>query len=98
MESPRLQPFNLSTPPGLARQLGRVRAVRARPVAAETGSRKDLPRVEPVFRVEGAPHSPHRVQILFGEHLRHVRSLVPADAMLAGDRASRTDADAQDLA
>ena len=81
----------------LARDLRRVRAVGARPVAAEPRRGEHLARVEARLRVEGAPHAPHRVQV------RPRRTSPPCtgpcrpDAVLARDRPAVADADPQDL-
>ena len=49
-------------------------------------------------RVEGAAHQLHGVEVVLGVHPRHVRRLVDADAVLAGDRAAVLDAQVEDRA
>ena len=55
-----------------------------------------LPGLEMFCGVEGAAHQLHGVQVLVGEHARHVLRLVHADAVLAGDRAAVLDAEVED--
>ena len=50
------------------------------------------------MRVEGAADQLHRVEVVVGVHPRHVRRLVHADAVLAGDRAAVLDAQVEDRA
>ena len=47
-------------------------------------------------RVEGAAQPPEGLEVALGEHLRHRARLVDADAVLAGERAARVEAGAED--
>src|SRR3984893_18182808 len=77
---------------------GGVAAIGTRNLATQTRGREDLSGVAEVPRIEGRTDALHDVEIIGREHPRHVRRLVGADAMLAGDRPSGIDAVRQDLA
>ena len=57
-----------------------------------------LPGLRQAGRVEGAAHQLHGVEVLLGEHPRHVLGLVHAHAVLAGDRPAVLDAQVEDRA
>src|ERR1700712_1422177 len=70
--------------------------VLARHFPTQPGSGEYLAGVAHPGGIEGAAQSLHGVQVLSGEHPRHVSSLVRADAVLAGDRATVFDAQVED--
>ena len=70
--------------------------VRARHLAAQPRRRDHLARVGDPVRVEGAAQPLERLEVALGEHLRHRAGLVDADAVLAGERAARVEAGAED--
>src|SRR6188472_3661099 len=77
--------------------LQRVRAlVPARHLAAQPRGREDLAGVGQVRRVERAAQRLHGVEVVVGEHPRHVLRLVHADAVLAGDGPAVLDAEVED--
>ena len=86
-----------TAPPGRPRPAG-ARPVPAGHLAAQPRGREDLAGVGDVVGVEGAADQLHRVQVVVGEHPRHVGGLVDADAVLAGDRAAGGDAEVEDRA
>ena len=89
----RLQHQNRSASP--ARSSG-MRAVRPGHLAAETRRRQHLARVREARRVERPPHPLEHLEVALGEHRRHRARLVDPDAVLAGQRAARVDAGAED--
>src|SRR5690242_8484430 len=72
--------------------LQRVRAVRARHLAAEAGRREDLAGVRQSVGVEGAAQQTHRLEVALAEQLRHRACLVDPDAVLPGEGAAGVDA------
>src|SRR5262249_39141693 len=71
---------------GKARPLQRVRSVGAGDLAAQARGREDLAGVREPGRVEGDPQELHRLEVAFGEELRHRARLVHPDPVLAGQR------------
>ena len=57
-----------------------------------------LPGLQSRCRIDRVAHLLHHVEVVVGEHPRHVVLLVGADAVLAGDRAAGLDAVGEDLA
>ncbi len=77
----------------------RVRAlVPARDLTAQPRRREDLAGVGDPVGVEGAADQLHGVEVVVGEHPRHVGRLVDADPVLAGDRPAVADAEVEDRA
>src|SRR6266702_4747729 len=85
----------LSVALGDSRGFKGMRDVFARLFAAEARSRKNFRWIRKLQRVEGAAHPLHRVEVRLGEHLRHHALLFFPDAVFAGDRAARFEAQLQ---
>ena len=67
-------------------------------LAAQAWRRQHLARIAEPTRVDRVAQLLHHVEVIVGEHARHVVLLVRADAVLAGDRAAGFDAVCEDLA
>src|SRR5712692_2250947 len=80
---------------GNSREFERMRHVRARPFGAQPRPWEDLAGIRQPVRVERAAHALHRFEVGFRKHHRHELLLFLADAVLAGDRAARLDAEFQ---
>src|SRR5262245_61593237 len=65
--------------------------------AAQSRGGEDLAWIAEAAGIERAAQALHRVEIVLAEHLRHVRFLVGADAMFAGDGATGVDAVLKDF-
>src|SRR5687768_7258887 len=68
-----------------------------RELAAARRAREDLARVREAERIEGALHAAHRGKVVRSVLERELAVLLHADAVLAGDGASRFEARAEDL-
>ena len=79
--------------PSRADACGAARAPRRRGAASAGACR-----VRETGRIERVAHPGHHREVVRREHQRHRAGLVDADAVLAGDRAARLDAGAQDRA
>src|SRR5262249_44730088 len=76
--------------------LHRMCAVRPPHPAAEPRRGQHLARVREPGRVEGLAEAVHHREVVGAEELGHRAHLVDADAVLAGERAARVDADVED--
>ena len=86
-----------TAPPGRPASSGML-AIRARHLAAQPRRRKHLARIADAVRIERAAHAAASRRDRPAVNIsRHVRLLVGADAVLAGDRAAGLDAVRQDL-
>ncbi len=82
------------------------RALRERPVPSERGGgelaapgpvRQDLPRVHPAVGIERRAQACLRTEVLLGEDERHEVALLQSDPVLARQRSTGVDAQADDL-
>src|SRR4029079_10913884 len=79
-----------------SRRLERMLPVGPGHLAAQPRRAHQLARVRQPGRIERAAQPLERVEVLLGEHLRHVLLLVDADTVLARDRPARVQAGVDD--